>query len=219
MTAEAYEDAGAEKPKLRGIPHVLGAVIAIPAAMWLYAQANSGIPKICAIVYGTGIFSMLALSATYHTPMWSLEARARWRLVDHAMIFIQVGVSYTPICLLSLPHELGYPLLAVAWAMSLLGFFWTILSGGTHRRIRTAMYWICGWIILPVLPRVYDGMDRFSFQWLLFGGVIFCLGSLIYVTKKPNLVPGVFGYHELFHCFVVAGFACHFTMVWHLVTL
>jgi hemolysin III len=206
------------KPKLRGIPHLVGAVLSIPAGLLLVASAQSGIPRICAVVYATAIFSMLALSSAYHTPMWPKATRAKWQLVDHAMIFIQVGASYTPICLLALPEDLGIPLLTVAWALSLLGFFGTILSGGTQRRIRTALYWICGWVVLPVLPQVFEGMDAFSFSWLMGGGAVFCAGSFIYVFKKPNLIPGVFGYHEVFHCLVVAGFACHYVMVWHLTT-
>ena len=207
------------KPKYRGIPHVVGAALALPATLILLGVANPGIPFICAAIYGSSIVLMMLVSATYHTPMWPDEIREKWRALDHAMIFIQVGASYTPVCLLGLPEKLGIPLLWVAWILSFAGFFKTILSPQMGRRMRTALYWMCGWIVLPVMPQVYAGMDPIAFSWLFGGGGVFCVGSYVYVTRRPNPDPAIFGYHEVFHCFVVAGFACHFSMVWYLATL
>ncbi len=204
------------KPLLRGYFHLGSAVLTIPATILMVLRAEGGDARASALVFGISLLLLFSVSASYHVPYWPVRIREFLRRLDHGMIFLHLGGSYTPVCLLALPRRIGVPLLCVAWGVSILGFCKTVFTRTFPRVLRTIIYWCSGWIILPFVDDIYRSMPSPSFALLVAGGAVISVGSVVYVKRWPNPNPRVFGYHEIFHFSTVLGLGCHFGMVWGL---
>lgn len=205
------------KPLMRGLPDVAATVIAVPAAASMTARAASEVSRIAAAVYCVSLVLLFAVSATYHTPWWPIDTRKIWRRVDHATIFVLIAGTYTPISLLILKPADAAVLLTVVWVAAFAGvlksFFWPTAP----RWLNTSVYLAIGWAIAPFFGDLWAGIGLFPFGLIIGGGLIYSLGSLVYVRRWPNPWPLVFGYHEVFHLFVIAAAACHFAAIWVIV--
>jgi hemolysin III len=205
------------KPRLRGIPHSIGALLALPAAILCVVHASSGEAAIGAFVYGLSLLFLLSTSAIYHTPTWTPRVRMWLRRVDHLAIFVLIAGSYTPICLMALPPEEGRLMLIAVWACAgvgaLLSLFWPMAP----RWLNVGLTITMGWLILPYGLVVIDALGPGSIALLALGGVLYSLGGLAYAKRAPNPIPAVFGHHEVFHCLVLTAAACHYAVIWRLV--
>lgn len=202
------------KPLLRGYFHLGSAILTIPATILMVSRTGSADGRAGALVFGVSLLLLLSVSASYHVPYWPERIREFLRRLDHGMIFLHLGGSYTPICLLALPRRIGVPLLAAAWGVAILGFSKTVFTKTFPRVLRTIIYWCSGWIFLPFIREIYWSMPSPAFALLAIGGAIISVGSIVYVKRWPNPNPRVFGYHEIFHIFTILGLGCHFAMVW-----
>lgn len=158
----------------------------------------------------TGLF---AISAVYHVPMWT-PARRQWlRRLDHAAIYLQIAGTYTPICLLALPAAAGESLLSAIWCAATAGIAKSILWVRAPKPVSAALYVGLGWAVVARWQAVVTGLGPVGFALMLCGGVLYTVGAVIYALRKPDPMPQVFGYHEIFHALVIAAAACHFVMV------
>lgn len=205
------------KPKFRGISHLVAAVLALPAAGLLISSAMPGHATLGAAVYATSFTLLFATSATYHVPMWPLSWRAWFRRADHSAIYVLIAGSYTPGCLVALPDDTGRALLVTVWTVAALGvaksFFWT----NAPRWLNAGVYVVFGWLIVPFLPQLYQGGGGFFVLMMAIGGAFYTFGAVIYAKKWFNGRKDLFGYHEVFHLFVVAAAGCHYAGMWSLV--
>ena len=48
---------------------------------------------------------------------------------------------------------------------------------------------------------------------IIVGGLAYTAGALVYVRRRPDPLPAVFGYHELFHALTIAAVACHYVAI------
>ncbi len=205
------------KPKYRGWSHALGAIIAIPATMYLVAAATPGAGTTSAIVYGISMILLLGVSGTYHVPFWPEEVRAKIRLLDHSMIYVLLGGSYTPFCMMT-GDWVSSVVLPVVWVLSLVGILRTLFVPNMRRWVKAMSYVVMGWISLPLVFKWYEALGPEVVAYLLAGGLVYTSGAVVYTRKTPNLWPGSFGYHEIFHLAVLAGCAAHYKAVWLAVT-
>jgi hemolysin III len=204
------------KPRLRGRLHQLAAVAAVPAAIALTVHASSAGAHIGAVVYGMTLFGLFGISAAYHVHAWSPPARARMKTLDHCMIYVFIAGTYTPLCLGVLTGLLAPTLLIAVWLGATVGVllqFWPQLS---MPRTGSVLYIVLGWLALVGLPQLVQGLDRPEFTLLVAGGVVYTLGSIVLGTHRPDPVPTVFGYHEVWHAMVVLACVCHYVMLWWL---
>ena len=201
------------KPKLRGISHLIGAILALVASPFLYLNASEETQTLGLGIYGACLVLLLAVSALYHTPMWTPAVRARLRRVDHSMIYVFVAGTYTPI-LMELRDHVSPVMMPAVWTAALVGISMVLFFAGLPRYIRVAPYVVMGWGGAVILPALYTHMGAFPFWFLVGGGVAYSLGAIVYARRTPNPAPKVFGYHEIFHLLVLIAAACHYVAIW-----
>lgn len=206
------------KPLLRGIPDVIASAAALPAAAYLVGNARPGAATVAALVYAATLVALFAVSATYHTPMWPLNVRAWMRRADHSMIYVLIAGSYTPVCLTVLPAHIGIPLLWAVWIYAAAGITKVFAWPTSPRWLNVVSYIVLGWFVAPYLGATYAGFGLTGFVLLAAGGFAYTVGAVIYARRWPNPVPTVFGYHEVFHVFVIGAATCHYAAMWGLLT-
>jgi hemolysin III len=204
-------------PTLRGVLHHWAALIALGAGLMLCAWAPTSRAAWAAAIYVGSVLLLFSMSAVYHRITWSLAARARMRRVDHACIFVLIAGSYTPICLLALPEAEGAQFLWLVWGGAILGLLRVFLWARAPRLIIAAPYLLLGWLAILYLPALRQGMTPLQLRLLVGAGVVYSVGALAYVLKRPEPLPGVFGHHEVFHLSTVIAAGIHFCCVASLV--
>ena len=206
------------KPKLRGIPDIVGVVIAVPAVALLGQFAQPGLATAGALVYGASLVTLLGVSASYHTPTWSPAVRDWWRRVDHAAIFVLIAGSYTPCFLLAVGPELRSMVLWMIWGCAGAGVVMSMIWLKPPRSLQVTLYIGMSWSVLPFAAE-FLAVIGISGSMLFFGGgVLYITGAITYARRSPNPIPTVYGYHEVFHTLVVLAAACHYALIWRLVT-
>ena len=217
QTSTAPQAAVLRRPTLRGIPDVIAFLFAVPAGIWLFLATESVVAAFSAAAFSFGLALMLGTSGLYHAVDWPPRRLALLSRLDHAAIFVLIGLSYTPFCLCT-DMRFGPHLLGVVWAASLIGVLHTLLLPGAHRAIRATLFVLLGVAMVPHTPSLYAVLPGTAFALSLIGGAAYILGACVYVARWPNPSPKHFGYHEVFHLFVFAGAACHYAAIWQLVT-
>lgn len=205
------------KPLLRGHSHELAAAAAVGAGVLLVAVASRPRAAVASAVYAATLALMFATSAVYHRVTWSPVARARMRRLDHAAIFLIIAGTYTPLCLLGIGGAAGTRLLALAWAGALVGMVQATLWVHAPRWLAVVLYVGLGWIAVAELGALRSGVGLVGLLLLGAGGLLYTAGAIIYALRRPDPLPEVFGYHEIFHALVIAASVCHFVVVFRLV--
>jgi len=202
-----------QRPTLRGVFHLFAALGALPAAFWLVSRASSPVAEFGAFVYGASLVVLFTTSATYHRVFWT-DPRIRSAVgrIDHSAIFVLIAGTYTPFCLL-IGSAGGLALLATVWASALLGMVIVVFFPRTPRPVRSTIYVLLGWMIVPFLPALHAALGTRPFLLVLLGGAFYTLGAVIYATRRPDPYPAVFGFHEIFHLLVIAAAGCQFLAV------
>jgi hemolysin III len=201
---------------VNGLTHLVGALLAFVGLIVLLATAASAgrVNQIVAFgIFGLSLTALYVASALYHLLPLSPRGTARLRRLDHMMIFVLIAGTYTPFCLLALEGGWRVGLLGLIWGLALCGVLLKLLWMGAPRWLSVALYLGMGWIALAAAPALFRVMPAGGMAWVLAGALVYSAGALIYGLKRPNPVPGVFGFHELWHLFVMAGSACHFWAV------
>jgi hemolysin III len=201
---------------VNGLTHVAGGLLASVGLVVLLATAASAgrADQLVAFgVFGFSLITLYAASALYHLLPLSPAGMARMRRLDHMTIFLLIAGTYTPFCLLALEGVWGGGLLGLIWGLALCGIVLKLLWMDAPRWLSVALYLGMGWVALVAAPAVFRAVPAGGMAWVLGGALAYSAGALIYGLKRPNPIPGVFGFHELWHLFVMAGSACHFWAV------
>ena len=202
------------KPRHRGVSHQIAAFVSPILGVVLIALAHTTSVRWAALVYTVGLTSMYATSALYHRGHWSTAVRLRLRRLDHSMIMVAIASTYTPIAVAALDVGNARVLLAVVWSLAVVGIGVQLLWLHAPRWLVAALYIAIGWTALAFLPTLWRELGVISFVLLVLGGVVYSLGAVVYATRRPDPVPAVFGYHEVFHALViVAGLVFYATIV------
>ena len=166
-----------------------------------------------AAVYGLGVMFLFFCSAWYHRNKRAENERSLWRTLDHFAIFVMIAASYTPIIWIWLDDPWRSLALGFQWAVTLVGLAFKVFVHKAPRWIDPVLYVLMGWVAILFIVPLYQKMPLPVFFDLLWGGVWYTAGAVIYALKKPNWKPGVFGFHELFHVFILGGALTHGSMV------
>ncbi len=146
----------------------------------------------------------------YHLLPLSPKGISILRRIDHIMIFILIAGTYTPVCLVPLRGVWGWSLFGVIWGIAIAGIFLKIFWMNSPRWLYTLVYLTMGWLVIIAMYPLIRAIPLGGVIWLAAGGLCYSVGAVIYALKRPDVVPGIFGFHELWHILVMAGSFCHF---------
>jgi hemolysin III len=199
-----------EKPKLRGIVHLVMSPLSLVAGLTLITLANELRGRITLGIFTLTAVTLFTCSALYHRVAWTDKNKAIWRRIDHSNISILIAGTYTPFAVYLLKPSQTKTLLIVAWGgailISLLRIFWL----SAPRWLYVAGYISLGWAAVFYMPEFLNSGGVVIFILILTGGVLYSAGGVIYALKRPNFSINWFGFHELFHAMTAAAFICHF---------
>ena len=200
-----------EKPKLRGIVHLVMSPLSLVAGLTLITLANELRGRITLGIFTLTAVTLFTCSALYHRVAWTDKNKAIWRRIDHSNISILIAGTYTPFAVYLLQPSQTKTLLIVAWGggailISLLRIFWL----SAPRWLYVAGYISLGWAAVFYMPEFFNSGGVVIFILIVTGGLLYSAGGVIYALKKPNFSINWFGFHELFHAMTAAAFICHF---------
>jgi len=197
-----------------GLTHLLTAIAALGGWIVLIVIADGKPAKIAALsVYGLSLVLLFGCSAAYHLIKTGPKGYRLLRTLDHTAIYLLIAGSYTPICWLRLSGFWKGGLLAIIWAFAFIGIGVKIFIINAPRWVTAGVYVVMGWLAVLAIRPILAALSPGALFWLAAGGIIYTLGAVVYILKKPDFVPGVFGFHELWHLFVILAALAHYIAI------
>jgi hemolysin III len=201
------------KPRLRGVFHQYAFFVSLASGTLLVLLAATTKASVAAAIYAASVSALFGVSALYHRITWTTPARRRMRRLDHAMIFLLIAGTYTPVGLLVLKGTLATVVLAVVWGGAVAGTVLELAWTGAPRWLGGTVYLALGWVAVAAMPQLLARLGVAGGLLIVAGGLLYSAGAAIYALRRPDPVPAVFGYHEVFHLLVIAGVAAHFLAI------
>ncbi|MFZ1041639.1 MAG: hemolysin III family protein [Anaerolineales bacterium] len=199
---------------INGLTHFFATIVAaIGLIALLIIGWNSAVKEISLSIYGISLILLFAASATYHMVKAKPRVIERLRKIDHSAIYILIAGTYTPFCILMFQGFWKWGLLSLIWSLAVIGAAAEVILIKAPRWLRVSVYVMMGWIVIAAIGEMLKVMPIGALVWLLAGGVIYTLGAILYATKKLDLFPGKFGFHELWHIFVILAALTHFIAI------
>jgi hemolysin III len=202
-----------ERPRLRGVFHQYAFVAFAGLGVALTAAASGTKESVAAGVFATSVALTFGVSALYHRVTWMPPARELMRRLDHAAIFLLIAGTYTPYGLLVLHGAWRYSVLAIVWSGAAVSVLQRLVWRNAPKWVAAALAVLLGWVGVVAFPVLLDKTGWGGAGLLLTGGALYTLGALVYAFKRPDPVPRVFGYHELFHALTVAAAGTHYAAI------
>lgn len=202
-----------ERPLLRGILHQGAFVVALVVGALLIVAADGGRQRVAAAVFAASVVTMLGASTLYHRVTWSPRMRPWMRRIDHAGIYLLIAGTYTPVGLLSLHGTLQRVTLAIIWGGALIAIALKFAWVSAPKWLAAVTGIALGWAGVAALPQVADTAGLTPVILLGVGGIAYTAGAIVYALRRPDPVPHIFGYHELFHALTLVAVACQYVAI------
>jgi hemolysin III len=204
---------------VNSLTHWGGALFALAGLIVLLVVGWGTPAKIISLtIYGVSLIAMFSASATYHMVRVKDRALEIFRKVDHAAIYFLIAGTYTPFCVNAFNGFWKWGLLGIIWSLALMGIVFKIFYIRAPRWLNAGIYVVMGWLSISAAGQFLAVLPAWVLGWLIAGGVIYTLGAVIYSTKIFNFKPGVFGFHEMWHIFVLLAAAAHYVAVFGVVS-
>lgn len=207
------------------ITHFIGMMMAVFATVPLIIKALSEGTDVtlCCLVFMVSMILLYGASTMYHSFDMGERKNKILKKFDHAMIFVLIAGSYTPVCLLVIGGKTGIILLSLVWTVGILGIIFKLCWVTCPKWLSSVMYIAMGWMCVMAFTPIMNNTATSEFVWLLTGGIIYTIGGIIYAIKTPrvkayNESHRYFGTHEIFHVCVMLGSLCHFVMIYHVIS-
>ena len=200
------------------LTHLMGLLLAIAGLVLLvvFAKLHGTVWHIVGFsIFGTSLILLYLASMLYHFFPITSRAKKVLQRVDHAMIYVLIAGTYTPICLVTLRGGWGWSLFGVIWGLAIAGIIWK-LNGTMNPKVSTVFYVAMGWLALVAFFPLKQALSSAALGWLFGGGIFYTLGAVIF-GFDDYFVHRWFGIHELWHLFVMAGSFCHFWLMFQYV--
>ncbi len=208
---------GVDRPRLRGRLHQVCFLASIPAGTQLWAHASTTTARVATLAFALTWTAMFGTSAAYHRYSHSAAA-VRWmRRADHSMIFVHIGGASTAMTLLTTPGVLGWLLVALVWSGVAVGVGVKVTRVSETRTGGSWLYPLVGGTMLVGMPVMLPTLGSLQVALLLGALGLYGTGATLFFQKRPDPMPTVFGYHEVWHCFTLAAGLCQFALVTTLV--
>jgi hemolysin III len=212
---ERSADRRSPKPLLRGWFHGVSAIGAVFATVGLVVETYVDSRKLLALlIFGLSMVALYSVSSIYHLGTWQGRRYTIVRAMDHACIFLLIAGTYTPICVIVLGDRLGVFVLTLIWGLATVGMSCAVLTLRLPRWAVVAQYIGMGSLALIPLPRLWHALPAQATAVFALGGILYAIGAVIYALRRPNPWPRFFGFHELFHLFVIAGSTAFLIGIW-----
>lgn len=199
-----------DNPRLRGVSHAYAFFVAVVAAALLIVLTPGGAPRMAAAVYGIGLCALFGGSGLYHRWRWNPRWRPVLRRVDHSTIYLFIAASYTPVGMLVLSGTVQWIVLITVWSGALAGVTLSVAWINAPRFVCAICYVALGWVAVVAFPQMQSELPTVAIVLLGAGGLLYTIGAVIYALGRPNPWPAVFGFHEIFHVFVILAAIAHF---------
>ncbi len=199
-------------PKLRGWFHLGATPAVIIASLVLFILSKNSF-KFAVALYSITAILLFSVSAIYHRVPWSPEKKKIWRRFDHANINLLIAVSYTPFAVTLLHGRDRTILLSVIWVGALIGVAVRVFWVGAPRWLYVANYLLLGWFAVAYLPQMYRAGGLWILLPIILGGLLYSVGAIFYALKRPGRNAKYFGFHELFHIFVLAAWVSQYVAI------
>ena len=198
---------------VRGLLHGAAALVSIAGSALLWMHSSGDLSRRTALlVFGLTLVSLYTVSSLYHSVPWRPAWKQRLQRLDHAMIFLLIAGTFTPVAVIVLEGALRTLALSAVWGIAALGTAQKILWPRLGHAFSVSLQVLQGWLALPLLVPLSERLSGPPLALLVAGGLLYTVGMIAYATRRPRLWPRVFSYHEVFHVFVVAGSASHWIM-------
>jgi hemolysin III len=199
---------------VNSLTHWVGAILALIGLIALLLVGWGTPAKVISLaIYGASLIFLFSASATYHTVNRKDKVLEIFRKVDHAAIFLLIAGTYTPFCVNAFTGFWKWGMLSILWSLALIGIIVKVFYIRSPRWLNAGIYVVMGWLGIAAAGQILNVLPVWVIGWLLAGGIIYTLGAVVYSTKIFNFIPGVFGFHEIWHIFVILAAAAHFVAV------
>jgi hemolysin III len=201
------------KPQWRGVLHHYAFLVSLVSGAALILAAPSHQAVVVAAVYGASLSALLGVSALFHRVTWSQRARRWMARLDHSMISVLIAGTYTPFGVLALSGTFAVLLLVIIWTGALANILLHVLWIDAPKWLSAACYVVLGWVGVAAVPDLTAHAGWGPAALLMAGGIIYSLGAVVYAVRRPDPLPAVFGYHEVFHALVVVAAGIHYAAI------
>ena len=202
------------KPRMRGVLHQWAFVVSVGLGLALVLVANPGRERFAALVYALSVAGLLGTSATYHRVNWTRASARRWmRKLDHSMIFVLIAGTFTPFGLLVAEGTLATAILIAVWSGAVAGIILQLSWIDAPAWVSAGVYVALGWVAVAIIPDLLSELGLVATLMVGAGGLLYTIGAVVYARRRPDPVPTVFGYHEVFHLLVVVAAGLQYAVV------
>jgi hemolysin III len=201
------------QPLLRGVLHHVAFWVALVAGSILVAEVDGAERRLAAVVFASSVAVCFGASALYHRVRWRPSVRVWMRRADHAGIYLLIAGTYTPVSLVALRGQWRPAVLGIVWAGAAVAIVVKFVWISAPRWLAASLGLALGWIAVVALPELVRNLDAAGVSLLAVGGLAYTAGAIVYARGRPDPVPAVFGYHELFHALTIVGVTCQYAAI------
>lgn len=202
------------KPRFRGVSHEWAFFLSLGLGISLLVLADTPKKSLAVAIYVASLCALFGTSALYHRINWkTVKARTLMRRLDHSMIFLLIAGTVTPFALLTISGTWSTAILVAVWSAAAIGIVIELIWISSPKWVSAAMYVAVGWVGAVAFPHIVGTAGVWAGLLIATGGLLYTAGAVIYATGRPNPSPTYFGYHEIFHLFVIGAAGLHFAAV------
>ena len=203
---------------INSITHFVGAGLSFIALIAMLIKVAISDPSIISIlsvtIFGISLTLLYATSGTYHGIISTEKVIKYFQKLDHSMIFVLIAGSYAPFCLISIGDKFGFTMFLIMITLAIVGIIFKLCWFNCPCWVDSVMYIGMGWLALFMIKPLAAILSGISLFWLVLGGILYTIGGIIYATKSKKLTIGNWGFHEIFHIFILLGSLSHFICVY-----
>ncbi|MGJ7540772.1 PAQR family membrane homeostasis protein TrhA [Brevibacterium luteolum] len=200
--------AGQVRPSWRGWIHAGAFPLAVLGGLTLVIISPTIVSRLGGAIFALTGMMLFGTSAVYHRGRWRMRIRLILRRIDHANIFLIIAGTYTPLAILTLETRQWVLLLSIMWSGALIGVLFRVLWTTAPRWLFVPVYIGIGVAGVGYIPAIWEHNLAVGIL-IVSGGLCYIAGAIIYALKRPNPLPHIFGFHEIFHTFTVLGYGSH----------
>ena len=191
-----------------------GFIAAVAGVVYIAIRFRGDLPVLAAmLVYGASLCVLFGASSLYHGFPGSAARTSVLRKIDHAAIYVLIAGTYTPVLFVGLGGAWRIATLAAIWGVAVAGVMLTMWFVHAPRWVSAAVYIAMGWFAIVPAFKLVPALPLVVTLLIAAGGLLYTLGALVYATRKLDILPRRFGFHEIFHLFVLAGAAAQFVAI------
>lgn len=203
---------------INSITHLAGALFSLIALIAMLIKAistnASSVGILSVTIFGISLILLYITSGTYHGIISSDKVISIFKKLDHSMIFVLIAGSYAPFCLLTIGGKFGVTMFIIMITLAVLGIIFKLCWFTCPCWVDSTMYIGLGWAALFMIKPLASILPAISLFLLVLGGIFYTIGGVIYAGKSKKLTIGNWGFHEIFHIFILLGSLSHFICVY-----